>query len=64
MDTVFFFIIAISLAFLVGKWGSTREIGFGWAFGLSLFNLFLGIIAVACSKKKENEVDNSKISDK
>lgn len=63
MDSVFFFIIAIFLAFLVGKWGSTRKIGFGWAFGLSLINLFVGIIAVACSKKKENEVDNSKESE-
>ena len=38
-------------AALVGKWGSTRKIGFGWAFGLSVINLFVGIIAVACSKK-------------
>jgi len=64
MDQVFFFIIAISLALLVGKWGSTRKIGFGWAFGLSLFNIFLGIIAVACSKKKDNGVDNLKNSEK
>lgn len=64
MDSAFLFIIAISLAFLVGKWGSTRKIGFGWAFGLSLFNLFIGIIAVACSKKKDNNVDNKKDSDK
>lgn len=64
MDSAFLFIIAISLAFLVGKWGSTRKIGFGWAFGLSLFNLFIGIIAVACSKKIENDVDNQNNSDK
>lgn len=64
MDSVFLFIIAISLALLVGKWGSTRKIGFGWAFGLSLFNLFIGIIAVACSKKKDNVVNNQKNSDK
>lgn len=62
MDQAFLFIIAISLALLVGKWGSTRKIGFGWAFGLSLFNIIIGIIAVACSKKKENEVDNQKNS--
>lgn len=64
MDSAFLLIIAISLALLVGRWGSTRKIGFGWAFGLSLFNLLIGIIAVACSKKKENEVDNLKNSDK
>lgn len=63
MDQAFLFIIAISLALLVGKWGSTRKIGFGWAFGLSLFNLIVGIIAVACSKKKENEVANTNNSD-
>ena len=60
MDRVFFFIIALSLALLVGKWGSTRKIGFGWAFGLSLFNLFIGIIAVAFSKKKANDISNIK----
>lgn len=52
MDQLFFLMIAVFLAFLVGKWGSTRKIGFGWAFGLSLINLIIGIIAVACSKKK------------
>lgn len=54
MDRAFLFIVAISLALLVGKWGSTRKIGFGWAFGLSLINIFIGIIAVACSKKKRS----------
>ncbi len=51
MDQVFLFIVAISLALLVGKWGSTRKIGFGWAFALSLFNIIIGIIAVLCSPK-------------
>lgn len=64
MDQAFFLIIAVSLALLVGKWGSTRKIGFGWAFGLSLFNLIIGIIAVACSKKKDKEVVTTKNSDK
>lgn len=59
MEQAFFFIIAISLALLVGKWGSTRKIGFGWAFGLSLFNIIIGIIAVACSKKKDEEGNNT-----
>ena len=52
MESLFFFVIAVALAYAVGCWGSTRKIGFGWAFGLSLINLFIGIIAVACSKKK------------
>lgn len=64
MDQAFLLLVAVSLALLVGKWGSTRKIGFGWAFGLSLINIFIGIIAVACSKKKENEVDNTKNSAK
>ena len=55
MESLFFFVIAVTLAYAVGCWGSTRKIGFGWAFGLSLINLFIGIIAVACSKKKEKE---------
>ena len=55
MESLFFFVIAVALAYAVGCLGSTRKIGFGWAFGLSLINLFIGIIAVACSKKKEKE---------
>lgn len=63
MEQVFLFIIASSLALFVGIWGSTRRIGFGLAFGLSLINIFIGIIAVACSNKIENEVDNIKNCD-
>ena len=61
MERIFFLIIAVSLAYAVGCWGRTRKIGFGWAFGLSLINLFVGIIAVACSKKieKDTQDDNS-----
>ena len=55
MESLLFFVISVALAYAVGCWGSTRKIGFGWAFGLSLINLFIGIIAVACSKKKEKE---------
>lgn len=55
MERLFFLVIAVSLAYAVGCWGRTRKIGFGWAFGLSLINLFIGIIAVACSKKIEKE---------
>ena len=31
--------------------GRKRRIGFGWAFGLSLLNVFIGLIAVLISKK-------------
>lgn len=55
MDRILLIVIAVSLAFAVGCWGKTRKIGFGLAFVLSLFNLLIGIIAVACSKKLENK---------
>ena len=55
MEQAFLLLIAVSLAFAVGCWGKTRKIGFGLAFGLSLLNIMVGIIAVACSKKLENE---------
>jgi hypothetical protein len=58
MEQIFFLVIAVSLAYAVGCWGRTRKIGFGLAFVLSLINLFVGIIAVACSKKLEK--DNEK----
>ena len=54
METLFFLVIAVSLAYAVGCWGRTRKIGFG-------VNLLIGIIAVACSKKldnNKNEEDN------
>ena len=51
MERVFFLIIAVSLAYGVGCMGRNRKIGFGWAFGLSLLNLFVGLVAVLLSKK-------------
>lgn len=51
MDTLFFLIISIGLAFGIGCLGHTRKIGFGIAFGLSLLNVIIGLIAVLCSKK-------------
>ena len=54
MESVFFLIIAVALAYGVGCLGRNRKIGFGWAFGLSLINVVLGLIAVLCSKKKED----------
>jgi len=58
METLFFLVIAVSLAYAVGCWGRTRKIGFGLAFGLSLLNVFIGLIAVACSKKLDKEEKN------
>lgn len=51
MERAFFLIIAVSLAYGVGCLGRNRRIGFGWAFGLALINVFIGLIAVLISKK-------------
>lgn len=56
MDNLFLFIIAVALAYGVGCMGRKRKIGFGWAFFLSLINIFLGLIVVLCSKKKEKDI--------
>ena len=54
----FFVIIAILLAFGVGWLGRNRKIGFGWAFIISLFNVFIGLVAVLLSKKiPSNEIN-------
>lgn len=50
-----FLIIAVALAYGVGLLGRDRKIGFGWAFVLSLINVFLGFIVVLCSKKKNKQ---------
>lgn len=52
-DRFFFFMIAAILAFGVGCLGRNRRIGFGWAFFIALINLFIGLIVVLCSKKKD-----------
>lgn len=54
MDKLFFLVIAVALAYGVGCLGRNRKIGFGWAFGLSLINVVIGLIAVLCSKKKDD----------
>lgn len=56
MERLFFFVIAVALAYGVGCMGRNRKTGFGWAFFLSLVNIFIGLIVVLCSKKKENDV--------
>lgn len=55
MVNLFFLIIAVALAYGVGLLGRDRKIGFGWAFVLSLINVFLGFIVVLCSKKKNEQ---------
>lgn len=58
MERLFFFVIAVALAFGVGCLGRNRKIGFGWAFGISLINVVIGLIVVLCSKKKTpNELE-------
>ena len=58
MERLFFFVIAAALAFGVGCLGRNRKIGFGWAFGISLINVVIGLIVVLCSKKKtSNELE-------
>lgn len=58
MERTFLLIIAVSLAFCVGCMGRNRKIGFSWAFGLSLVNVFIGLIAVLLSKKiPQNEIN-------
>ena len=54
MEGFFFFFISGILAYGIGCLGRNRRIGFGWAFGLSLLNLFLGLIVVLLSKKKDS----------
>lgn len=56
LERAFFLIIGIALACGVGYLGRNRKIGFGWAFLISLFNLFLGLIVVLCSKKKSEDI--------
>ncbi len=58
MERAFFLIIAVTLAFGVGCMGRNRKIGFGWAFGLSLLNVFVGLVAVLLSKKIPSDERN------
>lgn len=57
METVFFLAISVLLAYGVGCLGRNRKIGFGWAFLLSLLNVFLGLVVVLCSKKRSKDVE-------
>ena len=64
MERIFFFIIAVSLAYGVGCMGRNRRIGFGWAFSLSFLNVFIGLVAVLLSKKIPlNEINKVEIKE-
>ncbi len=51
MEQLFFFAIALSLAYGVGCLGKKRKIGFWMAFWLSALNIIIGLIAVLSSPK-------------
>lgn len=53
-ESVFFLLIAVALAYGVGCMGRKRKIGFVLAFILALLNVVIGLIAVLCSKKKDD----------
>ncbi len=55
METIIFWVIAVSLAYGVGCLGRSRKIGFSLAFIISLFNVIIGLIAVLCSQKVEQK---------
>ncbi|MFC2455692.1 MAG: hypothetical protein ACFNUM_07495 [Segatella salivae] len=54
MEKLFFFVISLALAYGVGCMGRKRRIGFGLAFFLAILNVFVGLIAVLLSKKKDD----------
>ena len=54
MEKLFFFVISLALAYGVGCMGRKRRIGFGLAFFLAILNVFIGLIAVLLSKKKDD----------
>ena len=64
MERLFFLIIAVLLAYCVGCMGRKRKSGFGWAFALSLLNVFIGLVAVLISKKiPQDEINKVEINE-
>ncbi len=57
MERLFFFVIAVALAFGVCCLGRNRKIGFGWAFGISLINVVIGLVVLCSKKKTPNELE-------
>lgn len=62
-ESLFFFIIALALAYGVGCLGRTRKIGFWPVFLLSILNVIIGLIAVLCSKKIDKNESNKQLED-
>lgn len=58
MEHAILLFIAVGLAFGIGCLGKQRKIGFWIAFIVSLLNVIIGLIAVLCSKKIENEEES------
>ena len=58
MEHAILLLIAVGLAFGVGCLGKQRKIGFWIAFIVSLLNVIIGLIAVFCSNKIENEEES------
>jgi hypothetical protein len=56
METAFFLLIALAIAFLAGYVGDKRKIGFGWAFFLTFLCWPVGLIMTFCSKKKSEDL--------
>lgn len=60
MDRLVLFVIAIAIACGIGSRQKEKD-RIGWAFGLSLINAIIGLIAVLCSKKlDETEIEVKK----
>jgi len=64
MEQLFFILIGVGLAALVGQLGKNRKIGFGWSFALSIFlSPIIGLIITLCSKKNDVEFVDIKKED-
>lgn len=64
MDLGPIIIANVSVSCLVGLWGNSRKIGFGWAFAISFFlSPVAGLIATLLSRKNSS-VDFVKVKEK
>lgn len=59
-ERLFLLVIAVLLALGIGCLGHTRKIGFWPAFLLSILNVIIGLIAVLCSKKIDDNNEFNK----
>ncbi len=57
MEQFVMLVVFVVISLLVGKLGSKRKIGFGWAFALSLLlSPLIGLIITLISKKDDVEL--------